>query len=411
MPYSKRNYRSSRLRRMSVPRMMTGAAVAGAAAGLGYRSGKKVNFKKTPRPLPRGEADAGRKRSTRLQRRSGGSRTGTRRSKYLKDAGNTADYSKLSASYGRGQPYVRKQLALVKSNTERTIWVYRNINKAWGQAGANVLASVQTGALGTAVAAPVHIFDLTCVPNANGTTAVGQTTGHALGFTNETSSSSVTWTNLNTNVAGSTQWQAMTAPNANPERMEGGMSYLDWVNCKLLFYAMSQFPTKLQIDIVQFRRDILVPAPDAGTSTTEADAFWQSLSHVYMWNPIHPVNGNYRKNLKVLKSITVEMDAKETDENTPCRYKEVNLFLKLGRKLNYRWLEQDQAGFGATGPTAEIQINTSANQPRVHPRARIFLMIRSVTPLQFPLGTSTSANTVTYDISLTKKHLNLAPNF
>lgn len=409
MPYSKRNYRSSRLARMSVPRMMTGAAAAGAAAGLGYRSGKKANFKKASTPRP--DTSAGRRRSTRLQRRSAGSRTGTRRSKYIKDAGNTADYSKVSASYGRGQPYVRKQLALVNSNTERTVWVYRNINKAWGQAGANVLASVQTGALGTAVAAPVHIFDLTCVPNANGTTAVGQTTGHALGFTNETASSSATWTNLNTNVPGSTQWQAMTAPNANAERIEGGMSYLDWVNCKLLFYGMSQFPTKLQIDVVQFRRDILVPFPDSGTSTTEADAFWQSLSHTYMWNPIHPVNGNYRKYLKVLKSITVEMDAKETDENTPARYKEVNLFLKLGRKLNYRWLEQDLAGFNATGPAAEIQINTSSNQPRVHPRARIFLMIRSVTPLQFPLGTSTSANTVTYDISLTKKHLNLAPNF
>lgn len=397
---------------MSVPRMMTGAAAAGAAAGSAYHSRKRARINNAaPSLTPAPDAAHQRARSTRLQRRSAGSRTGTRRSKYLKDAGNTADYSKVSASYGRGQPYVRKQLALVNSNTERTVWVYRNINKAWGQAGANVLASVQTGALGTAVAAPVHIFDLTCVPNANGTTAVGQTTGHALGFTNETASSSATWTSLSTNVVGSTQWQAMTAPNANPERMEGGMSYLDWVNCKLLFYAMSQFPTKLQIDVVQFRRDNFVPSPDSGTSTTEADSFWQSLSHSYMWNPIHPVNGNYRKYLKVLKSITVEMDAKETDENTPARYKEVNLFLKLGRKLNYRWLEQDLAGFNATGPAAEIQINTTANQPRVHPRARIFLMIRSVTPLQFPLGTSTSANTVTYDISLTKKHLNLAPNF
>jgi len=347
--------------------------------------------------------------------RRGGSGTITRRRKYTKDAGNTADYSKVTSNYGKAQPYVKKQLSIVNSNTEKTVWVFRAINKAWGQLGFHSLNCNQPGGVLTSLFAPLHIYDLTCVPNANGTTATAQTVGYHLGFTNETTTASALWTPLTNNVTGSTQWIAMTSPNPNPERMEGGQSYLDWVNVKLLLYAQTQFPTKVKIDLVQFTRDTLVPSPDAGTSTVEADAFWQSLTHPYMWNPIHPVNGNYKKYLKVLKTVVVEMDARESDENAPTRYKEVNMFLKLGRKLNYRWLENDLASFTGVNSnpagTIEAQINTAANQSRVHPRRRLFLMIRSVSPLLFPNGVASAANTVTYDISMTKKHLNLAPNF
>jgi len=347
--------------------------------------------------------------------RRGGAGTITRRRKYTKDAGNTADYSKVTSNYGKAQPYVKKQLSIVNSNTEKTVWVFRAINKAWGQTGFHSLNCNQPGGVLTSLFAPLHIYDLTCVPNANGTTATAQTVGYHLGFTNETTTASTIWTPLTNNVTGSTQWIAMTSPHGNPERMEGGQSYLEWANVKLLLYAQTQFPTKVKIDLVQFTRDTLVPSPDGGTSTPEADAFWQSLTHSYMWNPIHPVNGNYKKYLKVLKTVVVEMDAKETDENTPARYKEVNMFLKLGRKLNYRWLENDLASFtGANSNpvnTIEAQTNTAANQSRVHPRRRLFLMIRSVSPLLFPNGVASAANTVTYDISMTKKHLNLAPNF
>jgi len=394
----------ARLARMAVPRMMTYSGAAGAAAGFGARFAKKGKSGSG--------SGAGTSRSTRqrLNQRRGGTGTVTRRKNNVRDVGNSADYSKITTSYGKAQPYVKKQLSLVNSNTEKTTWVYRAINKAWGLAGYHWLSSVQPGGTLTSLFAPLHIFDLTCVPNANGTTAIGQTVGYHLGFSNETSTASAIWTVLPTNVAGSSQWVAMTAPNANPERMEGGQSYLDWVSIKMLLYAQSQFPTKVKIDLVQFKRDTLVPSPDSGSSTPEADAFWQSLTHSYMWNPIHPTNSNWKKYLRILKSVTVEMDAKETDEQTPCRYKEVNMFLKLGRKLNYRWLESDLAGFTSTS-TIEAQTNTAANQARVHPRQRIFLMIRSVSPLLFPNGVATSANTVTYDIGMTKKHLNLAPNF
>lgn len=396
----------ARLARMAIPRDMTWGAAAGVGAGFGARYARPSTGRTVPGTFRKVAAAAAQKKA--MSR----TRTVTRMKTRTKDTGNMSDYSKVTANYGRAEPYVKKQLSIVNSNTEKTIWTLRGITKAWGQAGFHVLNSQQAGLNGTPVDCPCHIYDLTCVPNSNGTTAVGQTVGYKLGFTSELSTADVSWTALPTNLVGSTQWLAQTASHGNPERMEGGQSYLDWVNVKMLIYAAGLQPTKVLIELCQFTRDAFVPAPDVTVSNTEHNAFWQSMIHKYIWNPIHPVNGNYKKYYRVLKSLTVEMDAKESDENTPARYKEVNMFLKLGRKLNYRWKEDDPAGLNATAPQViELQTNTAVNQPRVHPRKRLFLMIRSVTPLQFPQGINTPSNSVSYDIALTKKHLNLAPNF
>lgn len=320
-----------------------------------------------------------------------------------------SDYSKVSASYGKRQGYLERQLRIVNSNTEKTTWMWRAMNKVWGSSGYRFLKSVQEGAAGSAVETPCHVWDLTSVNNANGTTAVPASPGQRLQLGSEVDSAAVSWVPL-VNQNNLQQWTLQTAPNNNAERMEGGQSYLDWVSVKMLLYAQTTQPTKVQVEICQFTRDELVPAPEAVTQ--EHSAFWQSMVHRQMWNPILPVNGNYRKYIRVLKSVTVEMDPKETDETSSGRFKEVNMYLKLGRELDYRWKEDDLAGMGAGG--IEVQTNVAQNQWRVHPRKRIFLVVRSVSPVALATGSvggvANQTNAVSYDISITKRHLNLAPN-
>lgn len=383
-------------------------ALGGFAAGKSAKRPRNESQQSSQTAWGSQDTNAGPKRSTRLKKRSGGSKTGTRKAKYMKDAGNNADYSKLTASYGRGIGYAKKQLKIVNSNTEKTVYLWRNLNQVWGNAGKMRLESHQPGAAGTPLLCPCHVFDITCVSNATGTTPSAGIVGHTLGFTSDVANTALaTWTPLN-NQTGLQQWSVQTAPNGNSDRMEGGQSYLDWLNVKLLFYAATTIPNKITIELVQFTRDAFVPNPDDVTATSvEHTAFWQAMIHRQIWNPIFPVSGTYRKYVKVLKSITVEMDPKETDEMSSTRYKEVNLFCKLNRRLNYRWKD---TAIPLVGPTTIDTPVNFTNQNRVHPRGRIFLMIRSTSPMQMPLGSSTQTNTVSYDIAMTKKHLNLAPN-
>lgn len=411
MPARKIPYVRPKGRRFRVADLTNlGYAAYGAAGGFGAsRKRARVSDSQRSSQTAWGSQDtnAGPQRSTRLKKRSGGTKTGTRKAKYMKDAGNNADYSKVTASYGRGMGYAKKQLKIVTSNTEKTIYYWRNFMKVWGNAGVMRLESNQPGAAGTLLNCPCHVYDITCVSNATGTTSSAATVGYKLGFSADTAAALATWTPL-TSMVPLQQWSIMSAPNANPDRMEGGQSFLDWVSIKLLLYAATTIPNKVTVDLVQFTRDAFVPAPDDFTTMpVEHTAFWQAMIHRHIWNPIHPVNGTHRKYIKVLKSITIEMDPKETDEMSGTRYKEVNLFCKLNRRLNYRWKEDN---IPVVGPSTVGVSSNTVNQNRVHPRARIFLLIRSHSPMQMPLGISDQTNSVSYDISLTKKHLNLAPN-
>lgn len=427
-PYgSKRYYRSSRIARMSVPRMMTGAAAAGAAAGSAYRAVKRrlsPGINDSQRSTQTTDSPRATQRAARSQRRGAGSRTGTRRSKYTKDSGNGADYSKMTATYGRRKKAVPRLLSLVKSNQERTIYAYRALNKVWGQAGYRYLKAVQTGFTGgnNPIELPCHVWDLTAVTNANGTTEVAPAVCHSLAFTNETATTGVQWNPLAGIMQnGSTsllQYTVLNASNTTPARMEGGSAYLDWVNIKFLLYACKAAPTKVRIDVCQFTRDNLVPCPDdqrpltestpTTVSTTDHVSFWQQMMHKYVWNPILPANGRTTKAFKVLKSVTWECDPLETSETSNARTKEVNLYLKLGRTLNYRWKEDDLVGIP---DQIESVYNVNQNQSRVAPRQRIFLMIRSLQPVILNAsGTADYTNSVSYDVAITKCHVNFGPN-
>lgn len=83
-----------------------------------------------------------------------------------------------------------------------------------------------------------------------------------------------------------------------------------------------------------------------------------------MYNPILPVNANYKKYIKVLKTVQVEMDPKETTEASGARYKEVNMFLRMNRELDYRWKESNLGAIGVAGITTQLNTEPST---RVHP--------------------------------------------
>ena len=383
------------------------SAVQSAAAGVSSftRGAGRTKTRKTGKSTGATLTAGGTRRGAKSKRRTGGSSTITRTKRRTKDAGNMADYSKVSVQYGKKLSTLMRTMRLVAGNTEKTRWAWRNYNKAFGAQGAMNLYSVQTGLSGTTAYAPLHLYDLTSVVNYNDTTAVSPVVATQLSFSTENSAHTMKLEGLAHNGA-ATGWVSVDAPAQDPGRLEGGESFLDYVSIKMLLYCATSFPNKFQIDIVSFKDDSFAVAPDTTISTAHTIAFYEYLINQYQYNPIAVQNVSFKKYLKIHKSITVEMDPKETIEASTNRYKEVNLFWRCNRRLNYRWQEDDKINLAA----ADVQTNKANNQCYVHPKARVFLMIRAFAPFVGPAGVASAANTPTYDIVLTKQHLNLSSN-
>lgn len=331
-----------------------------------------------------------------------------------------ADYSKITSNYGKSLSALMRTMRIVGGNTEKTRWSWRAVNKFGGVQGNAKLLSLQTGATGTFITMPCHLYDLTSVNNANNGTPINPIVGNELRFSTELDNVTGTpvfasWNALN-QVNATTNWTALTAPAGDSlspniaSQLEGGTGFLDYVSVKMLLYGATAQPNKFLIELIQINKDDLVPIPDLGSSTAvgptaQHTAFWQYMTKRFCYSPLETNNTNMRRYYKVLKSLTVEFDPKESSETASNRYKEVRMFLKLNRKLDYRWKETDVMAMSTT----DVQVNLGVNQCYVHPRARIFLMIRALNPFQGPTATSTAANTPTYDLVLDKVHRNLNP--
>lgn len=341
----------------------------------------------------------------------GGSSTVTRKKRVYTDKGNMSDYSKVAVTYGKPLSLLMKTMKLVSGATELTRWSWRNLNKFGGTQGAVKLQSIQPGLAGTIMYMPVHCYDLTSVLNNNDTTSTTPNVAYELRFSNDTAAHVASWGVFQNNNL-TTTWTSIDAPTTTPAKLEGGTAYLNTVDVKLLLYGATAQPNKFQIDLCQFDQDFVpdtggtVQVPVTSTMTADHTAFWEYMTKRWCFNPIDTENTKFRKNWKILKSMVIEMDAKETTEGTQNRYKEVRMFYRMNRKLNYRWLENDTAALTNT----DTQTNTAQNQCYVQQKARVYLMIRALNPVVFPSGVSTVSNTPSYDIVIEKTHLNLNGN-
>lgn len=215
-------------------------------------------------------------------------------------------------------------------------------------------------------------------------------------FSDPTSTATLSWTRAftytNENVDNAT---------AIVDNYPGGSDTLDWVQAKLLFYAPTTRASRIQVDVVQIRDTRLVPDASTGVSNF-ACAFWQAMVKRFAYSPLEPGNNEYAKYLKVLDSKTFIMEAKESTDAVNTNMKELNLFYRFNRKCKYNWADEDKMAM----LSQDGQINTDTNiSTQVHPRSRIFLMIRGQ-------ATNTTADSSalhpSYDIVLRAKHSQLA---
>lgn len=307
------------------------------------------------------------------------------------------EYTRNSLAIGkRPRKTLKAAWKLLEQNKTSNVYSVRAYSQFGGVNGsywlANTSPSTTTGPWNT----PLHLWELTSAPNNISSTLVYPNVRWVPQFSTPTDTGALTWSTAD----------ALGIENADTQpnmlhTLPLGNDTLDWVQAKLLLYCPTTLPARFQIDVVQFNDTRLVPDNTTGVSTFAA-AFWQSMLKRFAFSPLEPGNNKYQKYLKVLHSQTFILNPKETTEAVNTIFREVNVFMRFNRKCTYDWEDQDRMNMlQQEGPT-----NLDANiKTQVHPRARIFLMIRA----QSRNGTGPSSTIhPSYDIVLRMRHSQLS---
>jgi len=334
------------------------------------------------------------------------------------------DYRKSTAKYGVRQLTSKlvKKLSVQTINT--TVYTVHNYG-AWNRGeGALTLAALQSGLAGTAVRMPIHLWDLTAVPQGTGAGVLYPAIFYDCNFSNETSTGVVGWTthvnNASTSATGMDQRAAANTINYNPvptyattqkelisSNIEGGpgaTSLLEKVHATFVFNGPQQRSTKWCVQLVQFDEKV-VPGVAADSSNV-ATAFWQSMAKPYGYSPLETgPRRELSKLYKVLKTMTFVMDSPESGEDhLTARMRHVDFKAYLNRKLSYRWGHSNDLVALNTQDVPRDANVTNSFASHVEPKARVFLMIRALCTYQGPSVAYSNTIYPSYDIKLDITH-------
>jgi len=327
-----------------------------------------------------------------------GSQTKTKR-KPKETSGQNSEYVAKKVSYGRKPKNDFANLSrFVRGNISRTVFGIHQVSRFGGLSGAVGLAQIQATP-GVQVVTPVHMYDLTgCVNTRNGAINTPYTSWY-LAFSNETSTATAS---LVSNVY---RFAVESAPNATSivQNYPGPSSIMRWAQAKMMFYAPTTVPSKISVQIVQFIDQDLEPDTRTNTPqvmTTRGTAWYQAYLKKLMFSPIETTQAGGFKGIKVLHSETFIINPKESTEPTSTHYKQLELFKWFNRKCSYDWDQTVQTSDLTATPAAELD----QNQNTVHPKARIFLIIKGQSGYVANSLANDSTKQPSYDIVLRTAH-------
>lgn len=332
------------------------------------------------------------------------------------------DYRRTAVNYGKPKTATVRARKLTRQNINRTVYSLRHYGPWNAGSGQVDIASLQSGAPGTELRTPVHLWDLTAVPQGGGgSTIYYPAMFHELYFTDETNTADVRWY---TSQNGSFQVQTdskdskgtildrrycfdqtyvtkvsdrSSTSNAGP----GAISYIEKVRANLVLNGPQQKACKWCVQLVQLSDEVT-----PGVVSDMATEFWQGMAKPYSYNPLETGPRNHlRKHYKVLKSYYVNMDSPDsTEDHVQSRMRHLDILAFLNRRANYRWGEDGDKVFmdAADIPDDDDLALNNLFQTHVHPKARVYLMIRAL--CTFSEGAYSHNTQPSYDVKIDVTH-------
>lgn len=327
-----------------------------------------------------------------------------------------------------GQP-MKKSLAnvykILSASTAKNWYEFNGANSMWGTYGHGyyLLQSVQS-ATGSQLQMPMHIYDLSAVPNVVAGTVTQPVVGYTYTPSNETNTAvpgftgqSYSQTIFLQNTQGST-----TNVESYPEAGDMHVS----TQIKLNIFGALSVPMNVHVYIFKFKKDYLCPdivnelpnssSAEASTSyLTEAATFYQSLLKPMLYNPILVQNQTHLKDMHIIKhdkfhfepKLSTEPNAQEGGNNLPYwpHCKTVSYFERWNKKCDYSWTDTGEV---ALTQALGTQQDNGNNSTTVKPSERLYLMVMAEAFADPASGNTATAfsnlRNASYDIMVKHKH-------
>lgn len=270
---------------------------------------------------------------------------------------------------------------------------------------------------------PMHVYNLTRVPNLVTTATVGR----EMIISNSTTAgvgdflaSTVLVGQSPTGAPSGVWWMESMSPSGTNDTTTNNIQPImrskyvktEWFDIRMICYGQRQMATFYDIMLVRFDDSTLIP--DIGiTEITNLDtqrrnarnALYQTLVRNITFNPILPGASNAVRGMKVMKRQRFLLPASMSDETdrTPA-HKIVKFFYKDETIRNHEWGVRSVApATNVDGPNfaQNLRANDMSDDP--HPKARVFLLVRASNTMVDAAVDEDMDGLPSYDIVIRKK--------
>lgn len=265
---------------------------------------------------------------------------------------------------------------------------------------------------------PLYLIDLTSSNNVS--SGAPTNISPVLRMTRSGTSNSYTWVPVSgvrgDGTTADTVWQfERTSPTGTVGIYPNENSILKWADVRMDLFGCKSQPTKFVVELCQLDEDVC-PESHLQTPGTMTDLnavrFWDQQIRSFIYNPnfSQPQFGGDVRKKKVIDSRVIEISPTSTTESDQDPHiKTLQLFYRLNRRCKYNWKDS----LLGNEVVANSLMNTSAmfglngdNQLSVHPRARLFIMIRAVKFVKNALiSESSTVDTPSFNLQLRTKHI------
>lgn len=254
---------------------------------------------------------------------------------------------------------------------------------------------------------PVHVWDLTCLPQGANQAPVGfalfqqGVTTNGTFQLNQTDPTGAVVANNNL------QNENITNTFTQPWRK----SLHDFTHIKLNLYGVRNRATKFMVQIIQLTDEYADFITGAQANVEKAKVY-DYLARPFMYNNLNIGDPQTKVDIKVIKQFTTIIDSITLDQvgaaNAIPKIQTVNWFIKHNRMRLYDWRRNDTPDLNNN---AAYDIEQTNVEQRVDPKKRIYMVIRAMSPTNSqvagitPTSVAPDVNTEpSYDCVIRQKH-------
>ncbi|RYX87099.1 hypothetical protein EON73_02060 [bacterium] len=322
---------------------------------------------------------------------------------------------------------VKNAYRILKANTEQNIYASAFCNRYMANPNNPGSLWIKSSFSGTTqqgvMTLPLNLHNLSATPNFNGSAVTYPPSFYYLRTTDPTSATAVPvfgtqgqFTIVNSSASTLTQ-------NSFP----GQTDMFNAVSIKMCLYGTLSRPMKYLIQLVQLKKPYLHPDfinlnTNIGPEMSKAQAFYSELVRPYAYNPCTFQDPKQQRDLKVLKSWVHYIQPRNSSESAQGvaesttnvessgampHSKLFNIYHKFNRIQRYDWDDSASTALPTTNSQdTQLQI-AGANKMDVNYPARIYLMVRALSPVPSYSDASVPDIHPSYDCVIRTYHTNL----